>query len=371
MPQALNVELPADYEPSATAEVVVEAWPNQETELALEEGEGFDLYEVPAQTEFGDGLVSIWVDGTVIPSEFVGESGEVDFRVQVIDLAAAFTGMSHVTVRYVDSGGGGTWVDANAEEGTAPALARDVAEVPTIALADSTVAEVDESTRANAARACIFWGPVQRFYGTKKNVITKIAATHGMTNSTDPGRMVYSAIRSHSTTVGVAASTNGVNFTTAGTDTLSSTWTMDPDFQNGSRSWRIEVEYGKYEVGYIRYDDGCGGMPVHGLGDQWMPRFETGGYSEASISRPDPYFKCTGELATGVWKRESSDGHAYANSSGVLFKGTIGINLSSESQFATNKRVEYDINHGNRKICAAHAVPIRSQVQMVRAVVQG
>jgi hypothetical protein len=371
MPQALNVELPDGYEPSATAEVVVEAWPNQETELALEAGEGFDLHEVAAQTEFRGGLVAIWVDGAAIPSGFVGESGTVDFRVQVIDLAAAFTGMSHVTVRYVDSGSGGTWVDANTEESSELLSARTLAEVPTIALVDSTVADTDGSARATAAAACIIWGAVESFYGTKRNVITKVAATHGMTNSTDPGRMVYSSIRSHSTTVGVAASTNGVSFNSYGTDTLTSTWTADPDFQNGSRSWRIEVEYGKYKVRYVQYDDGCGGLPRPNYGDQWIPRYETGGYSEASISRPDPYFQCTGELATGVWKRDSSEGHAYTNSAGVLFKGTIGINLSSESQYATNKRVEYDINHGNRKICGKHAVALRAQVQMVRAVEQG
>jgi hypothetical protein len=232
---------------------------------------------------------------------------------------------------------------------------------------DSTVDDTDESARATAAAACIVWGAPERFYGTTRNVITKVATTHGMTNSTDPGRMVYSSIRSHSTTVGVAASTNGVNFTGHGTDTLTSTWTADPDFQNGSRSWRIEVQYGKYEARYVRYDDGCGGLPRPGFGDLWVPRYETGGFSEASISRPDPYFECTGKLATGIWKRDSSEGHAYTNSAGVLFNGTIGINLSSESQFASNKRVEFDINHGNRKICGKHAVPSRAQVQMIRA----
>ncbi|WP_253868217.1 hypothetical protein [Promicromonospora umidemergens] len=143
MPRALNVDLPAGYEPSPEAEVVVEAWPNQETELALEAGEGFTLHKVAARTEVRDGLVSIWIDGAAIPSQFVGESGTVDFRVQVIDLAAAFTGMAQVTVRYVDSGGDGSWIDANSEESTAPQSARDVTEVPTVTLVDSTIDDTE------------------------------------------------------------------------------------------------------------------------------------------------------------------------------------------------------------------------------------
>ena len=379
-PVAFTVNMPDNYRASANAEVLVHAWPSAEVDKRLSDGETFTLHKVPADTENIGGSIAVRVAPGSIPSEYVNANGMVDFQVQVVDRVAGWAEMTELTSRSVPSVAGGLWADPLYSLDELSALSATAVPAPTVDLVEDGAVSDDceiegeciAATRtgsqapAQLADTCIVWGTEGSYVGPSRDVWAKVGATMALgAQSSSKARMTYSGSREHSTSAGIAFSKSGASYSRKGTKTVSATWGYSfARNRDLHRSYQIELRYGRYQVRYVEYDSGCGGQPRPGYGYKWRPRLDTGGVRSVTKGRPNAYTECV-PVEDGTWYRQSSAYKAYSNSAGVDISGAIGIDLSSASQFATTKRLEYDVA-GNKQMCGRSTVPSRDSVQMLR-----
>jgi hypothetical protein len=384
-PVAFTVNVPPEYGVSAsTTEVVVHAWPSQEVDEKLVEGDEFNFHEVDAALSFESGKIAVHVDKGSIPTDYIGASGLVDFEVQVINRASGWAESTAVTARAVSLATGESWIDAmyasedlaTLEPGTPIAATVDLVDVAEQAdeCADTETPVEDCEPEISSpdgpgplAAPCRFWVNETGALVENKNVWVRTGATFALKtdDANSRAQMIYSSSREHHTTAGIGVSFDAVNYSQSGTRTMSGQWGKTFAMNKSYTSYRIEAKYGRYRVNYIEYEPGCGGFPQNKVGNKWRPRYETGGATAVSISRPSVYTRCANQTA-GPWERTSSSASAYAHSGGVLIKGTIGLNLKSESQYATFKKYVYDINGSDKKICGNNDYPAQSRLQMLR-----
>lgn len=380
VPVAFTVKIPDGYWMSASAEVLVHAWPSSEVDKQFTDGDSFTLHKVATVTSIDGGNIAVHVAPNSIPAGYVNADGMVDFQVQVVDRVAGWAEMTELTSRSVTLSGASAWTDPQYLADGPPEFGTTAASAPTVDLVEAGIpsddceveaecaaaVNVDAASANELAAACIIWGSEGSYVGPSKNVWAKVAATMALsTESASTARMIYSGSREHSTTAGVALSKSGVSYSSKGTKTVGASW--GHSFANNRdphRSYQIELRYGRYEVRYVEYDAGCGGTPRPGYGYKWRPRIETGGVRSQTMSRPTAYTHCV-LVEDGTWYRDSSDYKAYSNSAGVDISGTIGIDLSSESQFGSIKKLEYNIT-GDKRMCGRSTVPSRDSVQMLR-----
>ncbi len=388
-PVAFTVNLPEGSFAPATTEVLVHAWPSPEFDQQLVDGDKFKLHVVDAETSISGGVISVRASVDTIPSDYVSTTGAVDFEVQVIDRPAGLTRMTAMTARSVTTGLGETWIDASytaedlAELGTTVVSTPSVDLVETVEPSDECEgietptddcepeSSLDDGDAGQLATSCVEWrGGEVELLGSR-NFWARVAATY--TIKEDPynskARMVYENSREHHTTGGIAASVSGVSYSRTGTKTVTSQWGKDFVFNNDYRSYRVEIRYGRYSMQYVRFqklDGQCTAVAEEiGWGSRVRPRFETGGTDSVSIDRPKAYTICA-DQDPGLWHRTDSSGNAYENDGGVIIKDLVGINLQSRSQYATFKRLDYDIGGNGKALCGSDGFPSRAGKLMLR-----
>ncbi|MBO0608518.1 hypothetical protein [Myceligenerans salitolerans] len=386
-PIAFTVNIPSTLSASVTdnTEVEVMAWPSQEVDEQLELDEDFDLRKVAATTSLDGSQMAVHVDPVTLPAAYIGETGMVDFEVQVLNFQAGWTRSTATTSRAVEQATGATWIDPLYTADDLSTLGADVVSAPTVDLVenaemsdeceDSEVIvedcepEISATTTGPpsnlAAGDCIQWLPGTRRVADK-NVWARTGATFALKTDDRNSRahMTYSAGREHHTTSGIGVSLENVNWSAEGTKTIGADWGKSFAASKGYKSYRIELRYGKFMQKY-RYIRDCNYFVEERYGFKWRPRWETGGAIAKDISRPKVYTNCSPQTA-GPWYRTSSSGSAYENSGGVNIKGVIGINLKSKSQYASFKKYEYDIKGNDKKICGNNRAPALSRLQMLR-----
>lgn len=110
---------------------------------------------------------------------------------------------------------------------------------------------------------------------------------------------------------------------------------------NAQRGYRVRVEYGKYR--YLQ--SGCAGTYYY----RWKPRYETGGTSTYTSTRPN-WTKCE-NVSSGTWWRSRSDGYSYTLGTGVKIKSVIGFDLSVKRGYSSNHKISYKISGSPKKMC--------------------
>ncbi|GEB16557.1 hypothetical protein [Pimelobacter simplex] len=199
------------------------------------------------------------------------------------------------------------------------------------------------SRRAAAAGIC------ETKYRGDRNVPTTIATSY-------PVGASKSWLEVHSSEggkYGVALNGGqGASFKASGTRFVEGSWSFKWNKKSSARSYRVEVNYHKYEkVGL------CSGPPL-----RWSPHIETGGATENSegVNRPDWNTYCA-NVTNGTWARERTDGKDYSYSAAVKFKDVIGIDLSGEKSYSRSHKLSYDIAGSNpKKLCGNNDYPAKA-----------
>jgi hypothetical protein len=397
-PVAFSVDVQNGWSSSAATEVLVQVWPSTEYDAKLVEGDDFELYKVDAEVTHSTNQVDVRVDAAKIPQGYMTASGMVDFQIQVIDEAAGRVESTSMTSRYVKTSTGEAWIDANYTADDLAALGPAGVATPAVTFEESgepsdeceleddcgtgdpgdecktgssggclveSTLDIVESTldigNASAAVDTCVWYPSATLQKSR-HVWVRTAALYPLKTATGQGsRMHYGRTSDHHTTAGVGVQAGGASWSQEGTKTLTGGWGQTFSWTKKYRSVRIQMNYGYYKV--RRINQFTGSFCADGY--QWRPRSETGGTWLPEIKRPKVYTVCS-NIANGVWYRQRGDGQAYTNSSGAMIKSSIGINLSSKSQYASHKRLEYDATSGDKKMCGKTRTPAHAGTPMMR-----
>lgn len=147
---------------------------------------------------------------------------------------------------------------------------------------------------------------------------------------------------------GVAFGFGDGTFKAGGTRFSEGGWSFEWTPSSVARSYRVQVNYHKYEkVGL------CDGPPI-----QWRPHIETGGVTSNTqgITRPTWNRYCA-PVPRGTWSRVRTDGKNYQFNAAVKFASLIGIDLSGEKSYSSHHELVYAIDGRPKKLCGNNDYP--------------
>lgn len=196
----------------------------------------------------------------------------------------------------------------------------------------------DDRSRARAAGIC------ETVYRGDRNRWTTIATSYPLGRST--ARLDVGGSRGGR--YGIAFGFGDGTFKAGGTRFSEGGWSFDWPASSVARSYRVQVNYHKYEkVGL------CDGPPI-----QWRPHIETGGVSTnaSGITRPSWNRYCA-PVPRGTWARVRTDGKSYFFDAAVKFAAIIGIDLSGEKTYSSHHKLVYNIAGRAKKLCGNNDYP--------------
>lgn len=339
----------------------------QQVDDAAKIGDTLAEYEVPAELSVTGDDYAVGVRPDDVPRSAFDANGVVDLEVQLSSRRDMW--VTYLSVRLVRDASTGTltWIDpieslpSNAAKVSARvANGRQVAikSVPTriakerarvkardLVRMPARYRETYRTTAPGSSRAAAA-GICENKYLGDRNVSTTIATSYpvGATKSWLEARS------SEGGKYGIGLSTGkGASFTASGTRFVEGAWSFSWTKQSVARSYRIQVNYHKFEkVGL------CSGPPL-----RWTPHIETGGATEntAGVNRPSWNTYCA-NVARGTWARERSDGADYSYGAAVKFKDVIGVDLSGQKSYSRSHKLVYDIAGSNpKKLCGNNDYP--------------
>lgn len=305
------------------ATIAVLAWPTEEAQRSIHDGDRVLVPTVGHATTARDGTFSVRLSAASIPAGYTSRTGQVNLELFAWD--ASRTGSWHVSVT---TDGGGGWRALGASLDSAPLR------LATLRTDSGTLAVTPDVIGGGCA-----W-ILQTSYYNWVNV------GGGYPYGSHSSWMTVGS--SHSQTLGAAVSASGTfgSWSASGSSTLtdgvSFTWASSSAY----RLYDVQVVYGAYQYrctnGYI------GGW-------QYNPRYPSGGYQTEGTGYPSWTGTCV-PVSAGTWSRSITQGSNFSISGGVKAYGVIGIDLSDTSAYASDHALFYQLTASGH-ICGSDNVP--------------
>ncbi|MEW1830389.1 DNRLRE domain-containing protein [Streptomyces sp. NPDC088196] len=383
----------ADGNVAAGADVVLYAWPDNESDDALEEGDSVKLQPVAKAVSDSSGGYTLRVaaasaltpeaaaDGTVnletvaysgsrqavfnFPRTLVTSSSSTAFLAATTDAAATdtdTTAISDTTPAVADlvldnalstteysssSDGASNGIDE--ESSSAPGSLTDDPDSATASAADDAAAAESEAgdTTADAGVAKVCNGTLVKKLGAKWVIAGQTySATSGVKHT-----FSYSKGADSSLGVGVSASGTYGSFTSSGSVSKSSSITMEYPTYGNNRGvyYKTEYSYGKYLVAC--QSPGRGTPVTHHY--EVRARGYYGGAKATTAYIPTAKH-CAYQQNGTKFTRTTS--HAITWTDGASVADVIGIDLSASTGYSSNATVVYTFN-ANRYLCGTGGAP--------------
>lgn len=364
--------------PSDTVEFSVSADPSATVVDALNPGDTLPEFVLrPGMFSWGEGEFQVAVPLSSLPSKVVGVNGIVNFTVTALDSSGDIHTTTASAQAVQSNNNTQAWVDpesgvAAATDTESPAKADSQAMRRTNNTHRPSLPQVPESDLKDAH---VTLGKLTRLstsakLGPSKRKDWALAGTCGADTLVNTTR-VWSRIGTSfpvgattawmdvdgrtSRTYGVAVSNTNKfgSFSKSGSQTVSSGWSNEWARSGNQRSYEVEVKYGLYKHLTLKYPK-C--EPTY----YWKPIVETGGTSVTNgIGRPS-WTHCV-KVVEGTWRRYTSSGSAYSNSSAVNISGVIGMDLSVSRQYSNSQSLNYAIKTSKPKmLCGNNDEPSRA-----------
>ncbi|MDK1473838.1 hypothetical protein QNO07_10465 [Streptomyces sp. 549] len=351
-PLALVGELPGDVSLN-NARFTVRAQPASEIDEAVNVGEVVPSLELPAELVKVEGNeFSLGVRPADLGDRFIGSDGLATVSVEVYLPDTNSISVTMASLRLVD---GKSWSDPNhvvetAKSGAGVRAAAPVASKPVrVKMKPHPLpsAVTKKATRSAAARSAGDVGTqsaIERLLKTS-NRTAVIGATYPI------GDQKASMFHGSNRAITYGAAVNYSSWTASGSKSISNGYEFTWASKKSMRSHRTQVRYGLYS--HMNKD----GIELYRT---WRPIVETGVTGEATLSsRPTWNKKAAhcGTLPTGSWSRTSSSGKSYSLAGGVKIKKVIGIDLSTNRNYASNSKLTYNLSSSTRKLCGNNEKP--------------
>ncbi|MFE2423156.1 DNRLRE domain-containing protein [Streptomyces hokutonensis] len=379
----------ADGNVAAGADVVLYAWPDNESDDALEEGDSVKLQPVAKAVSDSSGAYTLRVasasaltpeaatDGTVnletvaysgshqavfnFPRTLVSSSSSTAYLAATTKAAATDTDTTAIadttpvvadlvldnalsTSEYSSStDGASNGIDE--ESSSAPGSLTDDPDSATASAADDTAAAESAASDAGAAKACS--STLVKNLGAKWVIAGQTySATSGVKHT-----FSYSKGADSSLGVGVSASGTYGSFTSSGSVSKSSSLTMEYPTYGNNRGvyYKTEYSYGKYLVGC--QSPGRGTPVTHHY--EVRPKGYYGGAKTSTAYIPTAKH-CAYQQKDTKFSRTTS--RAITWTDGASLEDVIGIDLSAETGYSSDATVEYTFN-ASRYICGTGGAP--------------
>ncbi|MCX4853818.1 hypothetical protein [Streptomyces canus] len=372
----------------AGADVVLYAWPDNDSDDALEEGDSVKLQPVAKAVSDSSGGYTLRIgsaslltpqaatDGTVnletvaytgshqalfnFPRTLVASSGTTAFLAAASDSAtAADTDTTPVAADLVLDNPATPTPASSSTDGSTDPVAEESTSAPQSVTDDpdgaTPSADDDAAAAASAANATTADPGVSKgCSGQLKKKLGQRWVIAGQTYSATTGvKHTFSYSKGADSSLGVGVSATGAygSFTGSGTVSKSSSITMDyPEYGNHKGVYyKTEFSYGKYLMT-------CG---MGGRGSTISQHYEVrarGYYGGANTSTAYiPTAKhCAFQINGSKFTRTTS--HAITWSDGASLANVIGIDLSAETGYSSDATVVYTFN-ANRYLCGTGEAP--------------
>ena len=329
----------------AAGKVALLAWPNEQTLLAIKDGQHFNVPTVGWAEASADGRFAVHINPSLVPAGYVAKDGQIDLRVK--GWTATSEGDSMLSAQLPSAGATTmTTPPTTGAGGTAVQVA-----APSITLQLSQPRSAQPTAQPAALTTgvpgwCNGWNQI----GTHLNWTT-VGETL-INNGSDRGQFFTNS--SHSVTEGSAISYgNNVwgTFSASGSISRSNSVGGNFGYQSIWHSYQIQSQYGNYKF--------CSSGAVMYYTVSLIQN--TGGFAEAS----DGFFTaaaCAPTPGNGfLWNRAQTRGSDFNLSGGVSVASWIGINLSLDSAWNTTSNVTFQINRPAGSICGNNNYPSTSQ----------
>jgi hypothetical protein len=298
--------------------VAAVAWPNQAVVASIGVGAEVPTLAVAAAPVGRDGRFVLQLDPKVLPADYLAGDGQVDLEL------IAWNGKSQrhwfTSARTDAIGDQQVWVHPTADAN--PSANQGAEKTPQGSITLSDAMQAQQSQPEPQVAPC--YPPI---LVSTHNVWVMIGRSMNY-NVTQDSWM--SAGSSQSITLGVAVSSqSAAGYSASGTTSTTTGVTFTWQTTTDDRNYYVETQYGKYR-------QTCFGVTQY----TFRPRTPTGGFKQQLISYNPNWTRCAG-VSAGVWSRTVTQGNTTSFSAGVSAVGHIGINLSFESSYSTNRTLNY------------------------------
>ena len=310
------------------------AWPTEAVFSNIKIGGAIERVPVAAAIAGPAGTFSLRLDRASLGRDYVSASGQVDL--ELIAWSASGQRTWFTSVQSATAGGTSHWLSPTARGSTTSGKTTSSSVQATIRLTDPLRA-AEEDGGIMAVAACT--APVLI---STHNVMARIGRS--MTNESGQTSWMRDGV-SHTVTLGVGTSSqSATGYSASGTATTTSgvefTWASS----GSDRQYYRQVQYGK-----ARFT--CAGVTQY----SFRPRQPTGGNSVILISLNPSWSNCA-PVSAGTWVRSRTDGNTTTFSAGVEAAGTIGINLSYNSNYSSTRTLNYKLTQSGR-VCGSNNLP--------------
>lgn len=373
--------------PVTDADVVLYAWPDNDSENALQEGDTVELQPVAKAVSDSSGNYALRIgdvsslapqagSDSLVNFETVAYSGTTQanfsFPRRLISATNSSTGSAYLTAVTPDSSSGSSSLAADSSAPDAGFTTSTAAVTANLALeslsagtdaADSTAGRTDDTDNpasltddptaaapdssadydAGVTKGCS--AQLVKNYGPKWVIVGQ---TYSVTSGVDH-TLTYSS--GASSTLGVAISGSGAigSFKASGSSSKSSTITnFYPTYGNHRGVYyQTQFKYGKYHVmcAYGKYNN-----------KEYYEARTTGfvgGENVAGAGAPRAAY-CTRYLNGAKFTKKNSKAITWTD--GASLKGSIGIDLSARTGYTTDATVKYTF-HADRYVCGTNDYP--------------
>lgn len=350
------------------AAVYLQAWPSSEKLGSMKEGDTFDLVPIAKTVTDSKGHFKLSIDPSIDISDLWSKDGMMDVDV------VAWTESGTVTYSFTieptqkesENNPFGAQVDHTTGQVVNPIGVNLHLNNPSASTVEGeeTVSEVDtgiytevgnNSLPADFANGCPTTGT--KLVENLGDRLVNVGSIHTATSGKNM-KFTYSGSASSTLGVGISASGKYGSFSSSGTVTRSrSTTTTWPWYTSAtSRHLDTYFSYGKY----------CTTTRSPGPSFSWSvrPIKHEGGTNHRSVSVPTTSSSyCVPYRSAGSGGEKAST-KTITWSNGAKLSGKIGIDLSSQTGYTTNSKIEYEFKTAGR-LCGTHDKPNGSPKRLV------
>ena len=308
-------------------QVFASAMPDAAYLDAMQPGDSFNNLSVARGTVDGSGAFTLRADLDAIPADYRGPDGQVDLEIVVWDgTRSGQTLFSAFSSPTADQERGSALVKADENQVSQPG---------------------DEFGKSWLSCSTTL---LSRNYVRNARIGESITADWSQSSW-----LTYESTQSVSLGTAFDVSNDTIGWKAGGSVSRSSGFSVDFDPSVCNRSYRLEVELGKYKD--VCYTVTSGSSTYAYTKYSFIPIRLTGGYSTGGASTfSAPY--CTGPRGQGNWSRWDASGHAWSLSSGFDISGLVGFDVTSTSNWDSSNRLYYrQPKAGTYRLCGNNDFP--------------
>ncbi|MFF4507634.1 hypothetical protein [Streptomyces sp. NPDC001401] len=367
----------ADGTPAADTNVILYAWPNNDTEATLQEGDSVKLQPVARAVTDSSGAYALRMASLSSLAPQTANDGTVNL--EIFARSGSKMVVSNFARKVVGSSSSAFLANSTSSDSTASledaTTLQASAETNTLTLdADASTPTEDGATATATEDPSITPSPVTDAgsvtaddeatadTGVSKGCVTQLKkklgaqwAIVGQTYSSTTGvdhKLVYTDGASSSLGIGVSASGKFGSYKRGGTNSKSSTSTTRyPTFGNHAGVYyKTKFQYGKYLVTCTSADSGSWHQTQH---YEVRAMSYAGGATHSSASIPTATHCYAYEKGSTFTKKRSN---AVTWTNGASLSDIIGVDLSAETGYTSDATVSYKFN-ATRHLCGTGGDP--------------